>query len=53
MSKQFLLEHPEIWGAGGLGLKPTLFDGNSQNMEIADRGINLLNDNELLVYYQT
>jgi hypothetical protein len=53
MSKQFLLDHPEIWGTRGLGLKPTLFDGNPKNMEIADRGINLLSNNDLLVYYQT
>jgi hypothetical protein len=53
MSKQFLMEHPELHGARGLGLKPSLFDGNPQNMEIADRGVNLVNDNEVLVYYQT
>jgi hypothetical protein len=53
MSKQFLLEHPELLGARGLGLKASLFDGKPQNMEIADRGINLVNDNEMLVYYQT
>jgi hypothetical protein len=53
MSKQFLLENPELYGSGGLGLKTTLFDGDTRNMEIADRGINLVNDNEVLVYYQT
>jgi tetratricopeptide (TPR) repeat protein len=53
MSKQFLLEHPEIYGPRGLGLKASLFDGKPQNMEIADRGINLVNDNEMLVYFQT
>jgi len=53
MSKQFLLENPEIWGPHGLALKATLFDGDSRNMEIADRGAILLNDNELLVFYQT
>ena len=53
MSKQFLLEHPEIWGPRGLGLKATLFDGDPRNMEIADRGAILLDDNELLVFYQT
>ena len=50
MSKQFLLENPEIWGPRGLAFKATLFDGNPRNMEIADRGANLVNDNELLVY---
>jgi hypothetical protein len=53
MSKKFLLEHPELFGPRGLGLKASLFDGNPRNMEIADRGVNLLGDNELLVYYQT
>jgi hypothetical protein len=53
LSKNFLLEHPEFFGPRGLGLKPSLFDGNPENMEIADRGVNLLGDNELLVYYQT
>lgn len=53
LSKKFLLEHPELFGPRGLGLKPSLFDGNPGNMEIADRGVNLLGDNELLVYYQT
>jgi hypothetical protein len=53
MSKQFLLENPEIWGPGGLSLKATLLDGDPRNMEIADRGAILLNDNELLVFYQT
>jgi hypothetical protein len=53
MSKQFLKEHPELYGPHGLGLKPSLFDGNSQNMEIADRGVNLVNDNEVLIYFQT
>ena len=53
MSKQFLLEHPELFGPRGLGLKASLFDGNPGNMEIAERGVNLIGDNELLVYYQT
>jgi hypothetical protein len=53
MSKQFLLENPELYGPRGLGLKASLFDGYPQNMEIAERGVNLVNDNEALVYYQT
>jgi hypothetical protein len=53
MSKQFLQEHPELRGPRGLGLKASLFDGKAQNLEIADRGVNLVSDNELLVYYQT
>jgi hypothetical protein len=53
MSKQFLAENPELYGPNGLGLKASLFDGNPSNMELADRGVNLLNNNELLVHYQT
>ena len=53
MSKQFLLEHPELFGPRGLGLKASLLDGDPRNMEIADRGVNLIGENELLVYYQT
>jgi hypothetical protein len=53
MSKQFLMENPEIYGPNGLGLKASLFDGNTRNMEIANRGVNLVSDRELLVYYQT
>jgi hypothetical protein len=53
MSKQFLLQHPELFGPRGLGLKASLFDGDPRNMEIADRGVNLLGEGELLVYYQT
>ena len=53
ISKKFLLEHPELFGPRGLGLKSSLFDGNPANMEIADRGVNLIAEAELLVYFQT
>jgi hypothetical protein len=53
MSKAFLKEHPELFGPRGLGLKASLFDGDPRNMELADRGINLINDIEMLVYFQT
>ncbi|MGH7853885.1 MAG: hypothetical protein ACREP3_10620, partial [Candidatus Binatia bacterium] len=53
MSKQFLMEHPELYGPRGLGLKASLFDGKAQNLELAERGVNLVTDSEVLVYYQT
>ena len=53
MSKQFLMENPELYGPRGLGLKASLFDGRPGNMELADRGVSLINDNEILVHYQT
>ena len=53
MSKQFLMENPELHGPNGLGLKASLFDADTRNTEIANRGVNLVSDRELLVYYQT
>ena len=45
------MENPEVYGPRGLGLKPSLFDGNTGNMGRA--GVNLIGDNEMLIYYQT
>ena len=53
MSKKFLIENPELYGTDGLRLKPTLFDGDISNMELADRGVNLLSDGEILLHFQT
>jgi len=53
MTKQFLMENPELVGPQGLRLKPSLFDGNLTNMELADRGISLLGQNEILLNLQT
>ena len=53
MSKQFLMENPELAGPQGLRLKPSLFDGNLTNMELADRGISLLGQDEILLHLQT
>lgn len=53
LSKKFLLEHPDLYGPHGLRLKPALFDGDTGNMELADRGINLVSENEILLHFQT
>jgi hypothetical protein len=53
ISKQFLKENPELYGPQGLRLKTTLFDGNLGNMELADRGVSLLNEREILLHFQT
>jgi hypothetical protein len=53
MTKKFLMENPELYGAQGLGLKASLFDGNLSNMELADKGISILGDNEILLNLQT
>ena len=53
LSKQFLAEHPQLHGPAGLGLKATLFDGRSDNMELADRGLNVLGRNAVILHYDT
>ncbi|HWP57467.1 MAG TPA: hypothetical protein VNL14_06245 [Candidatus Acidoferrales bacterium] len=53
VSKKFLMDHPELYGPAGLRLKPALFDNNPQNMELADDGVNLVNDRELLLHFQS
>ncbi|MGH7845745.1 MAG: hypothetical protein ACREQW_11325 [Candidatus Binatia bacterium] len=53
ITKKFLLENPELYGTEGLRLKPALFDHNPSNMELADTGINLLGNRELLLHFHT
>jgi tetratricopeptide (TPR) repeat protein len=51
LSKKFLMENPELYGAGGLRLKPSLFDGDPRNMELADLGLNILSDRQVLLHF--
>ncbi|MFQ5852060.1 MAG: hypothetical protein ACE5JU_15930 [Candidatus Binatia bacterium] len=53
ISKKFLMENPELYGVEGLGLKATLFDGKTSNMELAGKGVNLLSESEILLHFQT
>jgi hypothetical protein len=53
MSKKFLMENPALYGPEGLGLKASLFDGNLSNMELADKGVSVIGDNELLLNFDT
>jgi hypothetical protein len=53
MSKKFLMENPAVYGPQGLGLKASLFDGNLSNMELADKGVSVIGDNELLLNFDT
>jgi tetratricopeptide (TPR) repeat protein len=53
VSKKFLQENPELYGPHGLGLKSSLFDENLSNMELAEEGVNIINDRELTVYFKT
>jgi hypothetical protein len=42
LSREFLVENPEIWGPGALGLPRTLLDGDERNGELAEEGVTLL-----------
>jgi len=53
LSKRFLMKHPELHGRRGLGLKATLFDGDKSNMELADKGINILDRGTLMLHYDS
>lgn len=39
LSKMFLRDNPDLFGAQGLGLKRELYDGNWRNVELTDDGI--------------
>jgi hypothetical protein len=45
LTREFLLEHPELWGPGALGLRPELLDGKKPNGEVDERGVTLLGRN--------
>ncbi len=52
LSKTFLQENSDLVGPQGLGLKPELFDGNLENVELADAGISLLPGGEIALRLQ-
>ena len=45
LTREFLLEHPALWGPGALGLRAELLDGKSSNGEVAEKGVTLLGKN--------
>lgn len=53
LSKQFLVENPQLYGPHGLGLRTALFDGRVDNMELAGNGLNILGRNSVLLHYDT
>jgi len=53
LSKQFLAEHPQLHGPRGLGLKEVLFDGRTDNMELAENGLNILGRDAMILHYDT
>jgi hypothetical protein len=42
LSREFLLEHPELLAPSALALRPELLDGSEDNGEMADGGVTLL-----------
>src|SRR5581483_8382845 len=52
LTKAFLQEHEELTGPNGLGLKPELFDGDVDNVELAEEGITLLGSGEVALQLQ-
>jgi len=53
LTKAFLREHEELTGPRGLGLKSELFDGDKDNVELADEGLTLLGSGEVALQLQT
>jgi hypothetical protein len=45
LTRDFLLEHPQLWGPGALGLRPELLDGKRANGEVAETGVTLVGKN--------
>ncbi|MFQ5657980.1 MAG: tol-pal system YbgF family protein [Candidatus Methylomirabilales bacterium] len=52
LSKEFLLEHPTV-AQEGLRLKPTLFDDDPDNSEIATDGVTLLEGGWLVITFES
>ena len=53
LSKEFLKENADLAGPQGLGLKRELFDGDPDNVELADEGITLLPNGEVTLRLQS
>lgn len=53
LSKRFLAENPQLYGPRGLGLKTVLFDGRTNNMELAENGVSILGRNAMMLHYDT
>ncbi len=53
LTKAFLREHEELTGPRGLGLKSELFDGDQENVELADEGLTILGSGEIALQLRT
>ena len=51
ISRGFLEENPGMVGKGGLGLDPTLLDGNNSNGELHPDGVRLIGGREIEINY--
>jgi hypothetical protein len=49
LSKAFLRENPDLAGPQGLGLKRELYDGDFTNVELADEGVTLLPNGDVIL----
>ncbi|MFQ5513008.1 MAG: hypothetical protein ACE5FG_01115 [Myxococcota bacterium] len=49
LSRDFLLEHPELWEPRTLSLRPELLDGEKDNGEIAEEGLTLVGRNVIRI----
>ncbi len=45
LTREFLVEHPELWGPGALGLRPELLDETASNGELDEQGVTLVGRN--------
>jgi hypothetical protein len=51
VSKEFLVEHPQLWQPGGLGLRPELLDDDEENGELADEGVSLIGQRYVRIFF--
>lgn len=51
LSRKYLLDHPEIIGPQGLNLDSRLFDGDPSNRELHDKGIVLLRNDRMKMFF--
>jgi hypothetical protein len=49
ISREFLVENPDLRAPGALGLRPELFDGEEENGELAEDGVFLIGQNYVSV----
>lgn len=51
LSREYLLEHPDLVGPRGLNLDPKLLDGDLTNLELNSKGMVLLQGNRMRAFF--